>query len=198
MTKTHCDVCDRNFKNEEALEMHNRSKHASPEKSKSINTKKMRNWTIGIIVLGVIIVLVGWAVSSAVTTSSECKTAPVSELFIESHTTLAMHVHATLSIIIDNVQQQIPANIGISPGRMSAVHTHDATGELHIEPPCVRDIKVGDFFEIRGQTFSSECILDKCTDSGTLTMTVNGEANNEFNNYNIRDHDNIVIRFDSN
>jgi len=60
MSKTHCDICDRNFKNEEALEMHNRAKHASPEKkeSKPLPMKKIRNWGIFII----IIVLLVWGV----------------------------------------------------------------------------------------------------------------------------------------
>jgi len=60
MTRTHCDICDRNFKNEEALEMHNKSKHeTSPEKpKKSINFKKIRNWAI----FGVVIILLIWGV----------------------------------------------------------------------------------------------------------------------------------------
>ncbi|MCH7568003.1 MAG: hypothetical protein IIA87_01145 [Nanoarchaeota archaeon] len=57
MPKTRCEICDRNFKNEEALEMHNKAKHSSPEKKerKPIITKKIRNWTILVVVLIVII-----------------------------------------------------------------------------------------------------------------------------------------------
>ena len=57
MTKTHCDICDRNFKNEEALEMHNRAKHASPEKKKSkpLPIKKIRNWGIFIIIAALLV-----------------------------------------------------------------------------------------------------------------------------------------------
>jgi hypothetical protein len=53
MTKTHCEVCDRNFKNEEALEMHNNAMHKAPEKPKSsVDSKKVRSWAIFIIVIG--------------------------------------------------------------------------------------------------------------------------------------------------
>ena len=60
MTKTRCEICDRNFKNEEALIMHNRSKHAEnmPKEKKPLPVKKIRNWGI---FLGVIILLV-WGV----------------------------------------------------------------------------------------------------------------------------------------
>ena len=57
MTKTRCEICNRNFKNEEGLEMHNKAKHSSPEKKerKPIITKKIRNWTILAVFLIVII-----------------------------------------------------------------------------------------------------------------------------------------------
>jgi len=64
MTKTHCDICDRNFKNEEALEMHNKAIHASPEKKeqKKLPVKKIRNWTIFIGVIA----LLAWGIFALV------------------------------------------------------------------------------------------------------------------------------------
>lgn len=60
MAKTHCDICDRNFKNEEGLEMHNKAKHSSSDEEtkknkKPVNTKKIRNWAILIVILALIV-----------------------------------------------------------------------------------------------------------------------------------------------
>lgn len=199
MTKTRCESCDRNFKSEEALELHNRDKHRIGIKPdpKPSNSKK-RNWTIFIVVIGAIVLLVGWAFSTAVNSSNECKTAPAETLNIGGHTNLAMHIHPRIQIIIDGQQQQIPANIGVGHELMRPIHTHDSSGEIHVEGPCKRDFVVGDFFKIWGKEFSNECIFDNCIDSGTLTMSVNGQQNTEFENLVLKDKDNIVINYNSN
>ena len=47
--KARCEICDRNFKDKEGLEMHNNAKHSSKkyeDKKKYINTKKIKNWVI--------------------------------------------------------------------------------------------------------------------------------------------------------
>jgi len=60
MSKTRCEICNRNFKNEEALGMHNHAKHdtsSNEEKKerKPLPIKKIRNWGIFIIVAVLII-----------------------------------------------------------------------------------------------------------------------------------------------
>lgn len=63
MTKTRCEICDRNFKNEEALAMHNNVKHKNPETNNNSFTtsKKKLVWSfIGIAVVA----LLGWALFS--------------------------------------------------------------------------------------------------------------------------------------
>lgn len=47
----------------------------------------------------------------------------------------AEHYHPKLRIIIDGKDVPIPANIGVDPttGAMSAVHTHETDGTIHIE-----------------------------------------------------------------
>lgn len=48
---------------------------------------------------------------------------------------MAEHYHPRLRIIIDGEDVPIPANIGVDPstGAMSAVHTHETDGTIHIE-----------------------------------------------------------------
>lgn len=47
----------------------------------------------------------------------------------------AEHYHPNLRIIIDGQDVPVPANIGVDPttGAMSAVHTHETDGTIHIE-----------------------------------------------------------------
>jgi len=57
--KIRCEICDRNFKDLEGLAMHNKSKHPEkvPKKRKPLPVKKIRNWSIFIVA----IVLLIWA-----------------------------------------------------------------------------------------------------------------------------------------
>ena len=111
-----------------------------------------------------------------------------------------IHWHPQLTIIIDDIQQSIPANIGLEAGPHKPVHTHETNGTIHIENnyPSKNNMRLGYFFEVWDKEFSSECIFDYCTDKGTLTMTVNGEDNLLFDNYIMADGDVIVIEYMSN
>ena len=191
-----CEICNREFKDEDGLSQHNVSKHPVPVITPSlINTKKIKNWTISILVLGIIIGLLFWGMNSLIGESKECKTAPVTEVNIGSHTNLKLHIHSNLKIIIDGVEQQIPPNIGVSPGILRPVHTHDEPGKIHIEGLCAREFSLGEFFSVWGETFNSSCIFDKC--GGELKFFVNGKENSEFERVILRDDQEIFIEYKS-
>ena len=105
-----------------------------------------------------------------------------------SHGGLGMHIHPTLKIIVNGEEQPIPANIGIpNAACMRPVHTHDATGMIHIESVEIRDFPLKDFFSVWGKDFR---------DFGTeVSMTINGVENTDFENYIIRDKDEIVLTY---
>ncbi len=108
-----------------------------------------------------------------------------------------IHWHPELSIYIKGQSQEIPGSVG-SP---SIMHTHDATGMLHVHPAnklvLKDDITLGKFFTLWGKKFSSTCIFDSCNDSeGKVKMTVNGVENLEFENYVMQDKDKIEIRYE--
>ena len=126
---------------------------------------------------------------------ASCLTMPATEMDIGGHEKLGMHIHQHLHVIIDGVEQEIPAGIGLSFEAMRPVHSHDATGKIHVEAHCDRDFTLGDFFDIWGEQFTSSCVLDSCIESGTLTMTVNGVPNAEFRNHILTDDDDIVITY---
>ena len=128
--------------------------------------------------------------------SNSCKNIPVEELGITGHTSsLALHYHVDLKIIIDGEEFFIPSDIGVEKNLMRAVHTHDSSGHVHIEGPCKRDFILGDFFKIWQKNFDSQCIFNSCVDKGELKMSVNGVENKEFNNLVLKDKQEILVEY---
>ncbi|MCL6594365.1 MAG: hypothetical protein K6T31_10345 [Alicyclobacillus sp.] len=76
------------------------------------------------------------------------------------------HVHAHLSLWVNGQQVAIPAGVGIvQPGPKQAgvigsgqayywLHTHDASGILHVEAPRQESFTLGQFFDIWGEPLS--------------------------------------------
>ncbi|MPZ94805.1 MAG: hypothetical protein GEU96_07765 [Propionibacteriales bacterium] len=61
----------------------------------------------------------------------------------------AEHYHPQLRIIIDGADVPVPPNIGVDPntGAMSALHTHEGDGTIHIEADSVGEaFTLGQFF----------------------------------------------------
>ncbi|MEK6929031.1 MAG: hypothetical protein AABW65_03725 [Nanoarchaeota archaeon] len=201
MSKPRCELCNRDFKNEEGLMQHNSDKHSSKINSEPINKlnyKKVKKYIIIGIFLIILIWLLWMTMSSVIKKSNSCLTTPAHELNIGGHKDLALHIHSTLDIIIDGKKQFIPASIGIAQNIMRPIHTHDGAGEVHIEGPCRRDFTIGEFFKIWGKKFDSQCIFDSCTDKGIVKMKINGNENSEFEKYIMKEHDKIVIEYTSN
>jgi hypothetical protein len=109
---------------------------------------------------------------------------------------LAMHIHPHLSIVIDGQAQVIPAGIGLGPDGDLPIHTHDATGTIHVESPVLRVFHLQDFFSVWGQSFTSQEILGHRVDaSHSLTMSVNGQVSTAFGAQVLNDQDSIVIQY---
>lgn len=111
-----------------------------------------------------------------------------------------IHWHPTLTILIKGQKQEITPNIGIGGNIHQPIHTHDNSGTLHLEVSGLvtkDETKLGRFFQIWGKQFNSNCIFDKCgSQEGKIKMTVNGKENKEFESYQMKDGDNIEIRYE--
>ncbi len=117
---------------------------------------------------------------------------------VEHSVGLSMHIHPMLSIFVDDQPVTVPANIGIEPTCMRAIHTHDETGKIHIESPTAYDFYLGDFFANWGQPFSATQLMDKTVDdTHTLSVTVDGQPNTEFDKLKLADGQQIVIRYET-
>lgn len=115
--------------------------------------------------------------------------------------TRGVHWHPKITIYVNEEKQDIPENIGIGTQyaskptfdqsmRMTAMHTHEPDGTIHLEFPEVvkrTDTVLGNFFRIWGKDFM---------EFGTsVTMTVNGKENTELEMYEMRDGDQIELRY---
>lgn len=96
---------------------------------------------------------------------------------------LVYHIHAHLSLFVSGKQIAIPKGIGIVPPRdvqqgfvdagsaFYWMHTHDATGIIHIESPENRAFTLGDFFDIWGEPLSRTHVADF---TGEVRVSVDG------------------------
>jgi len=92
-----------------------------------------------------------------------------------------VHYHAHLDVIIDGQPQPVPAYIGfVAKGRsavgLSALHTHQVDGIIHIENSVPATFLLGQFFDEWGVRFSNECVGSYCSGGGKeLGVFVNGQ-----------------------
>lgn len=110
---------------------------------------------------------------------------PVDGIEGSSREMLAVHVHAHLALFVKSQQIAIPYGIGIvkpfqaSNGFVGVgngiywLHTHDATGIIHIESPDHRVYTLGMFFDIWGRTLSAR---DVAGQQGVVRAFVDGKA----------------------
>ena len=121
------------------------------------------------------------------------------------HTGLARHDHSNLTIIINGNEHEIPSDLGINTeicnqegAYMHAVHTHDASGRLHIESNTAIDIPIGVFFDIWGVHFNETGIFDyRVNSTHELIFIVDGVTNYDYDDYLLVNNKEIVIMFQS-
>ena len=91
---------------------------------------------------------------------------------------MAEHYHPQLRILVNGADVPVPSNIGVDPstGAMSALHTHESDGTLHIEADTVGEVfTLGQLFTQWGvQLTSTQIGGAKADDGQKLTVTSNG------------------------
>lgn len=158
--------------------------------SRNKNAKRFKKFGIWAVVVLLVGGGIGWLIWSAATQPP----LPAGDIVSKN----GIHWHPQLTITINSQDQEIPANIGLN-GAEQPIHTHDATGTLHLEfqgQVTKDDIRLAHFFKIWGKTFTGQCIFEKCNGpDGQVAMTVNGKPNTEFGQYIMRDKDRIEITY---
>jgi len=175
------------------------------ERKRRIEQEKKKETAAGTAILFIVVVLVAAAawyfvpplLSSPSGSKSVFTGNPTLSTCI-SEGNLAMHIHVRVRIVINGALFTIPANVGVTSTCTRPVHTHDDSGEIHVESPVVYSYTLGDFFLVWGQPFDSIQIFQYKVDSThALVMTVNGQVNSQFQNYVIHDEDEVQITYGS-
>jgi hypothetical protein len=107
-----------------------------------------------------------------------------------THAGLGIHWHVTLKIFVGGMEQRIPANIGVTPGCMRPLHTHDDSGVIHIEWRSAHHFTLGEFFDVWGEPFGSDGLLGR---KGPVTMSVDGSSSTAFRSQPLTDGTRIML-----
>lgn len=88
----------------------------------------------------------------------------------------AVHFHVHLDIIVNGTPVSVPADLGIGTTSLAELHTHDATGVLHIEAPANGRFVLGQLFD-EWNVRLDDTHLGGLTDgtTGSLAAYVNGQ-----------------------
>lgn len=153
-----------------------------------MRTSELKNMALfaglPLVIILAVIMLIGGKVSTAETwedTGIAC---------ISGHQNLALHIHPILTITVDGEQEPIPANLGVSPDCMAELHTHDSTGQIHVESVVAgKTHTLRDFLAVWDKEIERE--------GYTLHATVNGEPVEDPVMLTLRDHDQILLSYAS-
>lgn len=109
------------------------------------------------------------------------------------------HIHAHLAIFVDGAPVAVAADVGVSAAARieSPMHTHDASGVVHIEASGPSDaFTLGAFFDLWGVTFDDQQ-LGGYQDAGgrSVQVYVDGQQISDPARYVLRPHDDIVVGY---
>lgn len=102
---------------------------------------------------------------------------PIDGIHCNSMEQAVFHVHAHLTILDAGHEMLIPAGVGIKPaqGCLYWLHTHDATGIIHVEAPKRVQMTLGNFFDIWGKHLSRSQVARASARPGQrMRVYVNG------------------------
>src|SRR5580692_1859471 len=71
----------------------------------------------------------------------------------------AVHIQARVEIFLDGKQIPVPAELGVFGETEDPIHTHDNSGDLHIESPFQRDFELADFLAIWNTTPQGQAVV---------------------------------------
>ena len=108
-----------------------------------------------------------------------------------------LHIHSDLQIFVHGNQETVPADIGITNTTIQSLHTHDASGAIHMESSKARTFTLGELFDVWGVRFTQSCLGAYCNGGGnTLQVFVNGqEETGDPTQIAMNDQDVIVVAY---
>ena len=113
-----------------------------------------------------------------------------------SQEALAFHIHQHLDIFVNGKKVAVPAFIGIDDGSfITELHTHDASGIIHVESAQTKPYTLGQFMSVWGVRFSKRCIGGYCASGGKpLRFYLNGKPfRGNPDNLILKNHQEIAV-----
>ena len=112
-----------------------------------------------------------------------------------------LHIHEHLDIFSEGKHVGVPALIGIkvksgNQPEFAELHTHDATGVIHLESTRAQAFSLGQFFGVWGVYLAKNCVGGLCSPPGAFTAYVNGKqvpANADLDRLVLEQHDEITL-----
>jgi hypothetical protein len=108
------------------------------------------------------------------------------------------HIHALLHVYVNGLLSPVPADVGIdrAKGVESSLHTHDATGIIHMEAPRPYRYTLGDFFSVWGVKLGPAQVGGlKGLGGDHLHFYVNGKPLSNPAAYVLHNGDSVVIGY---
>ena len=145
----------------------------------------MKKHTTTIVTITTVVLAVGLILWARANQKDEVSSADSNVISMQG-----IHYHPALRIFVKGEEIEVPPNIGLVGGH-KPMHTHDDAPIVHLEyqtKVTKDDTRLGKFFEVWGKDFREF--------GQSVTMTVNGETNTEFENYLMKDKDIIELRYE--
>jgi hypothetical protein len=113
----------------------------------------------------------------------------------------ALSFHAHLTILVNNEPQAVPRYLGASPQPPThcfyAIHTHDASGKIHVTPAASGSFTLGQLFQIWGQPLTNTNVAGVTGLPVEIFVTDNGVVSRieetDWSSIELRSHREITI-----
>ena len=175
------------------------------EAEKKQAARRRRITVIAIIVAAVLLVgtITAYAIHSNGQTQAETVVnpayPPVDSIYCDTLEQSAFHIHVHLTMYIDGKSVEPPANVGIASDQSCYywLHTHDATGVVHIESPAGHSYVLGNFFDEWSTQFPSLSFPSQLDLTG-WTAYLNGTLyQGDFHKIPLQSHNVITLMYNS-
>ena len=109
---------------------------------------------------------------------------------------LDYHVHQHLDVFVNGKKVKVPALVGIDDGAfITQLHTHDASGLIHVEAGKKFPYTLGQFFGVWGVRLSKKCVGGYCAKAGSpLRFYLDGKPYlGDPNDLVLKNHEEIAV-----
>jgi len=87
-----------------------------------------------------------------------------------------VHIHQHLDVFVNGKKEPVPSQIGIYDGQfLTELHTHDASGIMHVESPTKRTFDLAQFFGVWGVRLTPSCVGGYCKELTPWRLYVDGK-----------------------